>query len=174
MPPTDPTTTYWVTLFPEPFAQVVALVGSILLTIACIIPFTLPTRRITAMNKALDAMKRLYHKAMDEHLLDFQLEPDLAIHEQFVALDDQARRLRIDAFGSRTPLALWWWKELAGVFNGHCFAIVKCTWKIGVLKENIQLTGEKRLDDMNMSSTVGLSPAQQVWLRRHRALESES
>ncbi|KAF8201358.1 hypothetical protein K438DRAFT_1758623 [Mycena galopus ATCC 62051] len=174
MPPTDPTTTNWVALLPEPFAQIIVFVGSIIFTVVCIIRFALPSRRITSMNKAFDAMNKLYHKAVDDHLLNFRLEPDLAIHNQVLALDDKARRLRIDTLGLGTSPALWWWNEVIGVFNGHCFAIVMCTWRIGILKEEIQLTCEKRLNNMNTASTVRLSPAQQLWLRRHCTLDSES
>ncbi|KAJ7843089.1 hypothetical protein B0H14DRAFT_3139680 [Mycena olivaceomarginata] len=51
---------------------------------------------------------------------------------------------------------------------------MKCTWDIGNLKAKIQLITERRTNDLNMAPTVGLTPAQQVWLRRQRTLDSEA
>jgi hypothetical protein len=37
-----------------------------------------------------------------------------------------------------------------------------------------QLIIERRTNDLNMAPTVGLTSAQQVWLRRQRTLDSEA
>ncbi|KAJ7240860.1 hypothetical protein B0H12DRAFT_1250858 [Mycena haematopus] len=175
MPPTDPTfspTSYWLNLFPDPATRAVLLMVSILIPVFCIVQFALPSRRVRSMDKAFNNLKKLY-EALDGHLLNFQLEPDLTISEEFLALDNRARRLRIETLDLSIP-AFWWWNELKAIFNGHCVAIVKCTWEIGLLKKRIQLIYEKRTDDINMASAAELSPAQQLWLRRQRTLDSET
>ncbi|KAJ6482529.1 hypothetical protein C8R45DRAFT_1099809 [Mycena sanguinolenta] len=170
MPPTDSTfsPSYWVNFFPNPVTRVIVLVGSILVPLFCFVRWALPSRRIRSMDKAFHDLKKLYD-ALDGHLLNFQLESDFTISEEFLALDNQARRLRIETLN----LSMWW-NELGAIFNGHSLAIVKCTRQLGALKRNIQLLYEKRTHDMNMASTAGLSPAQQLRLRRQRTLGSET
>ncbi|KAJ7677926.1 hypothetical protein DFH06DRAFT_1167399 [Mycena polygramma] len=175
MPPTDPASpaTYWVSDIPNPFSRTVALVLSALIATFCMVRLALPSRRVVPMNKALNEMTKLYNKAVDDHLLNFQLDSDLAIANEVLALDDLGRRLRIQSLALASPPAFWLWNEFLAIFNGHCSAIIKCTWRIGILKGKIQLIYENRAHDLNVaSSRVGLSPARQAWLRRKRTLTS--
>ncbi|KAJ7312937.1 hypothetical protein DFH08DRAFT_1087472 [Mycena albidolilacea] len=172
MPPTDPIppAAFWVGLFPDPVSQVVALVSAVLIVSLAILWFVLPSPLLASMNKAFDDMSKLYHKAVDAQMFNSRLEAEI-MSDLFLVLDDRARGLRIKILdlGLSTPPALCWWKELR-----YCFSIMKCTWDIGNLKAKIQLITERRTNDLNMAPTVGLTPAQQVWLRRQRTLDSEA
>ncbi|KAJ7312935.1 hypothetical protein DFH08DRAFT_943450 [Mycena albidolilacea] len=174
MPPTDsdptPPSAFWPSLLPDPVSRVVAIVLAILVTLFCILRFVLPSPRITSMSKAFDDMKKLYDKARDAHMFNSQLETE-SVPNEFIAIDDRARDLVIKTLdlSLSTHPALWWWGELR-----YGFSIMKCTWDIGILKQKIQLIIERRTNDLNMTPTVGLTSAQQVWLRRQRTLDSEA
>ncbi|KAJ7677927.1 hypothetical protein DFH06DRAFT_1167401 [Mycena polygramma] len=177
MPPADATSpaTYLFSAIPDPFARTVALIASVLIATFCLVRLALPSRRIVSLNKALDEMTRLYNKTVDDHLLDFQLGSDLAIAKEVLDLDDLCRRLRIETLGLNSPPVFWLWNEFLAIFNGHCPAIVRCAWRIGILKRKIELIYENRAHDLNVASSgVGLSPARQAWLRRKRTLTSEN
>ncbi|KAJ6551201.1 hypothetical protein B0H19DRAFT_1263886 [Mycena capillaripes] len=172
-PPTTSSPVDWVTLIPDPIARAIAII--ILIAMVWTSRLAFPSRRITSMNRGFEDMSKLYHKAVDDHLLNFQLESDFAIWMEFLALDDMASELRIKTLARGNQPCLWWWNEFVAVFNGHSLAIVKCTWCSGILKRKIQLICETRAHDLNVASSgVGLTPGQQFLLRRRRTPNSDA
>ncbi|KAJ6498517.1 hypothetical protein C8R47DRAFT_1068792 [Mycena vitilis] len=171
-PDANSSATYLFADIPDPFGRTVALVASVLIATFCAVRLALPSRRIVSLDKDLDEMTTLYNKAVDNHLLNFQLGSDLAIaNEVLERLRIQSTSLTLPA----SPSAFWLWTEFLAIFNGHCCAIVKCTWRIVSLERKIELLYESRAHDLNVAvSGVGLCPSQQAWLRRKRTLTSEN
>ncbi|KAJ6551171.1 hypothetical protein B0H19DRAFT_1072930 [Mycena capillaripes] len=127
------------------------------------------------MKRAFEDTRKQYDKALDAHLLNYHLEPDSSIWKEFKALEKAAEELGIAALKLNNPPILRWWNEFIAIFKGDCTcrAIVKCTWRIEILKREIQLIAEIRAHDLNAaSSRAGLSPAQQRGLRRQNTFDS--
>ncbi|KAJ7097592.1 hypothetical protein C8R44DRAFT_748324 [Mycena epipterygia] len=160
---------YWISLIPAPVAGRLILIASLLLPVFFLVRFALSSRTIGFMKKELEDTTSLYYKAVDHHILDLEVESHCTITKQFLDLDSQATKLRIKTLNLQTPLILWWWNEFVAFFNGHCFAILKCTWQIKILKKEIELVIEDSAHNLN-TSTVEVSPRKQLWLRRQRAL----
>ncbi|KAJ7040959.1 hypothetical protein C8F04DRAFT_1081154 [Mycena alexandri] len=177
MAPIDPTSpaTSWVSFIPGPAARILGLVILTLIPAFYLVRFALPSCRITDMDKSLHTMRILYHKAVDNHWLNFQLGAHLAIRNKFNecdVLDDEARELRIKMLQLHKPPGFWWWNELTAV--GLSRAIVRCTCDIKILKNEIQWVSENAQHNLNLAAAIGLSPVQQVWLRRQSTLDAEN
>ncbi|KAJ7489150.1 hypothetical protein FB451DRAFT_1166864 [Mycena latifolia] len=74
----------WSDLLPDAAAGRLPLIASIVFTVS-VFCIALPSRWIDVMDRELDATNTIYHKAEDDHTLDFQLEPDRAIAENLLA-----------------------------------------------------------------------------------------
>ncbi|KAJ7779176.1 hypothetical protein B0H16DRAFT_1878742 [Mycena metata] len=174
MAPIDPTSpaTSWVAFIPGPAATVLGLVTLTLIPAFYLVHFALPSCRIAVMDKSLHSARLLYHRAVDNHWLNFQVDAHLAIRHKFNNLDDEARELRIKALQLHKPPGFWWWNELVAV--GLSRAIFNCTCDIKILKNEIHWVSENAQRDLNLAAAVVLSPGQQVWLRRRSTLDAEN
>ncbi|KAJ7176816.1 hypothetical protein C8R46DRAFT_1188539 [Mycena filopes] len=163
MPPIDATSpaTFWGSLIPGPAAKVLAAVVFILISASCILRLMVPTRRMAAMEESLREMKRCY-RALLERYLDLHVEAHRVIWEKYVALEYNARVLRIEVLNlqsDRLP-GFWWWNELFAINLSR--RILECTVDIDNLKTRIQLVTENAQHQRNRSATVELV------LLRHR------
>ncbi|KAJ7182866.1 hypothetical protein C8R43DRAFT_1145348 [Mycena crocata] len=168
LPPVDSSSPAftWLTLVPGSIARKITLIGAIVILLCYLAWFASSSRIIRSMNKKLDITSELYHRAVDNHILDFELESDRKIRNWLYDLQKQANDLQIRTLRLNRLPVLSWWKEFGAVFNGHVRAILECTWEIEVLKNELkcQLIIESRGHVFN-ANAGGVSLSRQLWLR---------
>ncbi|KAJ7267219.1 hypothetical protein C8J57DRAFT_1469507, partial [Mycena rebaudengoi] len=127
----------------------------------------MPTSMVPRLEQSLREADRLYYDTFDIH--GFGLHglstTDTHLAVNLVMLQDEAAKLQIESLRARTSLA-WWWRELCAVFNGHSFALWRCTWRIRALRNNIHLRKQKKLFQLNTELAVGKSAVLQLSMRR--------
>ncbi|KAJ7621373.1 hypothetical protein FB45DRAFT_929055 [Roridomyces roridus] len=169
MPPTDidfqmdEDSSPWIELFLDLIPNPTTLITSIFGVLVFVAIIASPTRLIAILNREIEHASRIYVEMTDTHLLDCR---DAGICEQFLALDDEARKLRIKTLTMRVPTCICWCLGLYGLLTGHSLAIWRCTIRTRNLADRIQLNAEAKTQDLNKTLAVGSSPSQQLWLRR--------
>ncbi|KAJ7444564.1 hypothetical protein B0H11DRAFT_1355163 [Mycena galericulata] len=162
------TASTWINLIPNVSPFHISLVTVILVPLCFAAIFASPTRMIIRLNREIEHMGKLYNEAVSAHLFDFRLQADLDVSNRFLALDDEARRLRIKTLDA--PSLRWWCSGFHGLVSGHSLAIWKCTRNTSSLNDKIQLIMEAKAQDFNTAFALGISPSRQVWLRHRGSL----